>query len=814
MATALSSALLAERTTVRASEFAAVFAKEARGLRVLSLDCFDTLVLRRTAAPTDVFYDLQNDPAFRELGFSAKVRMSAETTARELSQVRRADAEVTLADIYRAAFPALHDEQVRALEDAELEAEMRACYAFPPTVDLLRAAKSAGLRVVVVSDTYLNEQQLRRLLKSVLGEADLGLIDRIFCSSAFGRSKTAGLFGDVLAKLGVKAPSVLHIGDHHQADFLAPKKAGLRALHFIHLDEQVGQVLRLQGTAGQLLCPTVRQKDGLPSPFRGLFAADGSPVDGSYLLGHVATGPILYAFARFILDQLEAWRAQGKNPKPVFLLRDAHLVAEVCRTLSGKEVGPEIAISRFVSYAASFRGVGEIESYLASFAGSRRFAAMAKQLLLPPELAEKIVRQAEAAPNGVARFVELVKKPDVVATIVEESRAYRTRFLRYLEKAAGLAAGDMLVVVDLGYDGTAQRLLEPVLLDELGVEVQGLYLLLARTPGWQRSKKGLVDPSWCDDRVIAGVVPYIALLEAICARHEGSVTDYDDEGTPVLDSNVLGAEQLGKMKPVQAMCCAFAEQAENFFRRVGKRPDPESLRTTALAALGRLLFLPTEMEVSFLENFRLDLNLGTTDSVLLFDRVGGLASLRRRGLFFMEKKAKSWRTNYPVELRHAGTELALTLLAHHRYSLELTQSDDNLRREKVRILAVQGAQATTAELEAHATHDGYFALLLPMGRGDMNVGVMFGERYTWVQIDSIELIPTSALFQDDESRRAVDILAEAALDQLAPRAPRLYECLSDSAFLLLAPGKRMAGADTFACRLVYRPLVYREGATK
>jgi FMN phosphatase YigB (HAD superfamily) len=809
MTTTISTAASAtNRTTVKASEFDRILGEMGQGLRVLSLDCFDTLLFRHTATPTDVFFDLQNHPAFRALGFTAKLRASAETKARELAQVRRGNVEVRLPDIYRAAFPAITEDQLRDLESAELAAEIEACYAFAPTVDWMRAAKAEGLRIVVVSDTYLDERQLRRLLAATLGERDLALVERVFVSNAYGRSKTRGLFGDVRTKLGVPASSILHVGDHHKADLVAPMTAGIRALHFVHHDEPVQQILRLQGTAAQLLCPTLRHNASVPSPFRGLLAADGGRADGAHLLGFAAAGPILYAFARFILDEIEELRAVGKKPKPMFLLRDAHLPAVIAGELAGSDVGPEIAISRFASYAASFRNVADVEHYLGSFAGSRRYDAMAKQFLLPPELARRIVEDCEAAPDGIDCFVRRIKSPDVLPIIFERSKAYRSRLFRYLQKAVGLERGDTLVLVDLGYDGTAQRLLEPVFRDELGVELVGRYLLLARTPGWERSRKGLVDPSWCDDRVIAAVVPYVALLEGICCRYGGSVTDYTDDGEPIVDSNVIGGDQSTKMEAVQGICRSFATRAEQFFQRVGRRPSPESLRTTALAALGRLLFLPIEEEVAFLENFHLDLNLGTSDAVRLFDRAGGLASLRRRGLFFMEKKAKSWRTNYPIELRSAGAELSLTLLVHHRYSLELSQSDANLRREAIQILVVNGQQATTANMFAHASFDGYFTLLVPVGR-DMNVGVLFGEAYTWVQIDSVELIPTASLLQDDESRHAQDISSELQFDHMVARAPGLYECIAESGFMLIAAGRKQSGSGTHACRVVFRPIASR-----
>jgi FMN phosphatase YigB (HAD superfamily) len=803
-----------ERTSVRASEFLDALDEQAHGLKVLSLDCFDTLLFRRTATPTDVFFQLQDAPEFRELGLNAKLRAMAEGAARELAQVRRASSEVRLSDIYRAAFPALSDDQVRDLASAELAVEKRACYAFAPSVDLMRAAHARGLRVVVVSDTYYDEKQLRQLLSWALGETDLGLIDRIFCSNVFGRSKVNGLFGEVIAKLRVSPSTILHIGDHQRADFAAPRAAGVRALHFIHHDQPVQDMLRWQAAAADLLVPALRHTSGVPSPFRGLLAAEKSNLDPVYLLGYAALGPIFYGFARFVLDELEALRQKGKAPKVAFLLRDAFLPAEICKTVAGRPVGAEIAISRFASYAATFRTITDVERYLAASVGSRRYEAMAKQLLLPPDLARKICDQAEVAKDSEGCFVKLIRSPDVLATIFARSKAYRGRLFRYLERTVQLTRGDTLVIVDLGYDGTAQRLLEPVLRDELGVELLGLYLLLARTPGWQHSRKGLVDPSWCDDRVVASLVPYIALVEDLCSCDAGSVSDYDDEGGAIFDAKVLANHQYDQVKPVQDRCRAFAKCAESFFDRIGERPDRESLRTTALAALGRLLFFPTEQETGFLEGFRVDLNLGTTDSVGLFDCEAGLGQLRRRGLFFTEKKGAASRTNYPVELRHAGAELSLTLLMQHRYSLEFAQSDANLRREKLRILVVSGSDATTTELDAHATHDGYFALLVPVGRGDLNFGVVFGEHYTWVQIEHIERIPAAKLFKDDESAHTENILADVKPEQMILRAPGLYECVSDSAFLFLPPvGPRGVAAPTFVCRVVFRPIAYRPQPT-
>ncbi len=51
-------------------------------------------------------------------------------------------------------------ERAAAVRD-ELDAEARHCFAFAPTVALMRAAKAKGIETIIVSDTYLDEKQLR-----------------------------------------------------------------------------------------------------------------------------------------------------------------------------------------------------------------------------------------------------------------------------------------------------------------------------------------------------------------------------------------------------------------------------------------------------------------------------------------------------------------------------------------------------------------------------------------------------------------------------------------------------------------------------
>src|SRR5262249_3245811 len=445
----------------------------------------------------------------------------------------------------------------------------------------------------------------RGLLAAVLREDAYAAIARVFCSSRFREGKADGLFRHVLAELNVRPDAVLHIGDNPTADLTAPLAAGMRALRFVQNDADVCELLRLQGTAMALLDPSVRHTAGVPSPFHGVLAQRRAPADGDQLLGYAAAGPIMYAFRRFIADELAALRAAGKRVKPLFLMRDAYLPRQVASAIAGEPVGHEVGISRFAAYAASFRGPEDVERYLARFIGTQRLDDLARQLGLAGDRGGDMVAPAKGKSRPFEEFMRRIRRPDTMAAIFERSRAYRARLRRYVERTAGVAPGDTLVFVDLGYECTAQRLLEPVLREEWGVDVAGLYLMVVGTPGWERSRKGLLDPSCADGRGVLSLVDQVALLEDICTADMDSVVDYDEEGRPIGAPQVIARDQIERVKPVQEACRAFAADAESFFAATGKRPDLASLRRAALGQLGRLSYFPTRHEMAYLEGFRL-----------------------------------------------------------------------------------------------------------------------------------------------------------------------------------------------------------------
>jgi len=783
-------------------------------VKILSLDCFDTLLWRNCAAPIDVFYDLQHAPPFHSRGFNATLRIKAESTARSLMRTRAGLHEVRLPNIYRAAFPDLSDAEVAELADAEVATEARACYGFPATVELIRAAHRRGLKIVIVSDTYFSQNELRRLLSAALPGDVSAAIDAVFCSSEFGKAKAAGLFRTVLDRLHARSEDMLHVGDHEVADLAAATRHGIHAVRLAHHADSARQAVRLEAAATTLLYPAARQARSLPNVYRGAIA-QRQVSDASEFLGSIGVGPLLHAFAGFIKHRAEALQAAGRTPKLLFLMRDGYLPMLAFQALLGDD-HPLLAnvhaveISRFAAYAASFRTEADIDSYLARMAGPA-IHALAKQLLLPDGAAQKLVARARAAKDPFEEFSRLVHRPDTIAAILDGSRAYRSRLRRYLERTVGLSQGDTLMFVDLGYSGTAQTCLEPIFRKEWEVEVQGCYLLLSRTPGWEASRVGLIAPDLVDDQAIGSLVAYIAALEQICTADHGSVIDYTEDGTPVRKPPDVSPEQYERVKPVQAACRQFSADAEAFFRATGTVPTIEDARINAVGLLGRLLFFPTREEIDTLRGFSLDVNLNTDATIALFHTEQAKQRLRRLGLAYT---LVDDRMNHPMELRAHGLDLVTLVLTQHRFGWDIALDDLSHQRISLPIMLAKDGAVSPATVEARPTQDGYFAAEIPVGAGEFQFAVKFGQLYSWLQLDSVTLLPIGDMYRKrnvfDRSRAPeIDLNADLVLDKVEAFDDGLLHCMAESAFVFVPARGRCLSPGHHVCRVVFRPLAHR-----
>ena len=763
--------------------------------RILSLDCFDTLLWRDTHAPRDVFAALDlADPFQRSLG-----EQRARSTAALLHQRN----EVTLAEIYAEILPNAVAGVRAAMVAAELATEMRLCFGFAPVIALIRAAKARGLPVVVASDTYFDAEQLGALIAAAAGSDVRAMIDRIYCSCDHKRSKGEGLLGIVAADIGLPTGAFLHVGDNPKADYEAARALGMQAVHLRQFTPETEQRLRLEAGIHAMLHSDHANITPI-QPHRATLALGerqiGCPAER---LGYGVIGPVLDAFALWLRGEIATLRAgRGGSIHLLFLMRDGYLPKQVYDVRNPDASSHAVEISRFTATAASFATAEDVLRYCALEASTEP-TILLNQLLFPRQEAVALIRSLPSG-GGFPALIRAIRQERVMRRILERSRKFADRLADYLRRQVAPAAGDTLVLVDLGYNGTVQNMVAPVLRRLFDVATAGRYLLLREQDVSGLDKRGFIAAPDYDGSTLEALCGNVAVLEQICTVAQGSVVDYA-RGAAVRGASAIKGAQSATRDAVQSGALRYARDVGGAIVRATAE-DAAAARRAAAAVMGRLMFLPQPEELSVLYQFQHDVNLGATDTVPLFDREIGAQGLRRRGLFYLRGAERMY---LPAELQGEGLSVKLALFAHKRFGLPLTHADFVDSTLALPILIADGVTVDMTTVAATPTHDGYHTAVIPIGDCRFAVGVQFGQICEWVQIDSVRFVPVDRYVSAQKRFGLDESDALPSLEGMEQVAPHLFRCPDATATLLIPPPTRQ-DALPMLVTVVFRPLVLRE----
>ena len=777
---------------IRTSEIAGLLDAIPASVHYLSLDCFDTLVWRNCAAPADVFAD------FDVAGGAIPVRRAAETLARNGRRIADGGTEAGLADIHRAFRPG---GDLTASVAEELDAEHRHCFGFKPTMDLIAAAKARGLQVIIVSDTYLDADELRALIATACGDETANRIDRIFASSAYGVGKAGGLFAHVLDDLDAEPRTLFHLGDNKEADQTAPEELGIPCAHLIQFDAQAQMRLRLEGSASAMVDPRVRVTVPAYQPHRALVSLRADD-EATHALGHDVLGPILTGYSRWLAAEAEAIAARDGRPAHLlFLLRDGYLPGQVHQALFPDAAAASVEISRFTATAASFTDREAVRAWLNAQLGTSRTDVVARQLLHDDHEVKKLAPR-QATPDRA--FLGALATDASCDKVVARSKRFADRLIAHL-KRAGVNQGDTVILADLGYNGSVQNQLAPMLAERMNLTVAGRYLLLREKVPTGLDKQGYFDARHYDHPVLNALCDSMAVIEQLCTIDQGSVVDYKPNGFPVRAARDGGKAQIAGRNAVQAGCVAFAEALAGWAGPVAKSDTAEAQRVAAAASLARVLFFPTPAEVSALASFEHDVNLGTRERVELLDADAAETGLRRNGLFYLDE---SMRIFLPGELRRSGVALNLALFATRRFGLELTGADIQGEPIQLPVMLADQRGQIVVDVPAYPTQDGFYAAHVPIGAGKM-AGLQWGRLYDWLQIEDARFHAIEHF--GDANLRGPGTPAQLVHDGLDNPAGDLFRCTGEAAFTLVpSPANRDGG--NLVLSVVFRPIAGRASA--
>lgn len=211
---------------------------------MFSFDIFDTLITRKVKKSTDIFIVMQMKIAkgnqYSEYIRSnfAFLRISAEQIARLHGQ-KQGREEIGLYDIYDVfqRMCIVKEEDIFKLIELEIHTELENIVPLDNNVSLLKQKYFAGEKIILISDMYLSQEQIREMLLQV---DEIFANIKIYVSSEWDKTKSTGsLFLKVRELENAEFNTWTHYGDNLVSDFRIPRLLGINAIQIIEQGKNI-----------------------------------------------------------------------------------------------------------------------------------------------------------------------------------------------------------------------------------------------------------------------------------------------------------------------------------------------------------------------------------------------------------------------------------------------------------------------------------------------------------------------------------------------------------------------------------------------
>ncbi|RKP47245.1 hypothetical protein D7Z26_23340 [Cohnella endophytica] len=513
---------------------------------VVSFDVFDTLVMRRTLYPQDIFYVMEEKiiRSTTEPYAFAKSRIIAE---RELCAE---DRNPKLNEIYDRLQQKLGLSEAMKRDWLELEIKTESEYLIrrENMCGVYQFALSLGKEVYFVSDMYLPEATLRTLLKG------LGIYVKpghLLVSCEYGVSKGNGLFEILHAK--VNSNKIIHIGDNYEADERAAR------LHKIAETFHLQSALKMleDSYASELLEHTNKLIDRLVigefiarelnDPFLFNETEGKFRIARNYDMAFSYFAPLVYCFLRWMLRTANEMQLNHI----LYSARDGYLLEEISRLLRGRiphfPTTHYFYTSRATAVLAGLQNDEDIKfaSGLA-YSGSTRDMLKDRFCLTEGDIQE---RGEESDMDYLLRHRE---------AILEQGRQARKKYKRYLDKLP-VKPGERVGFFDFVSSGTCQKALS----NFVDFELIGLYFSHVRSGSGYKSQipiKAMYTVHNVYEKQWKFMDNYF-LMENVLTSSEATLSAFDEDGQPIFSSEHRTKRQLHHLQVMHQAIKDYMGQA-------------------------------------------------------------------------------------------------------------------------------------------------------------------------------------------------------------------------------------------------------------
>lgn len=530
-----------------------------------SFDIFDTLITRCTASPKGIFMLMQEK--IRQTGgydsYLFENFCALRTGAEELARIHAAKShgkqEITLDDIYRAlaTTACITDRQQEQLKELEVNTECSSVFGIQKNIALLKDLRNRHEKVVLISDMYLGEKNIR----SILCQVDPVFADLpLYVSSDYGKTKgSGGLYKLVQSIENADFSDWVHYGDNEKADIQSALKLGIKAIHLP--PEEVKEYEQPQKDVYHQISV------GVSRYVRGLGEESAACETGCSL-----AGPLLYPYVRWMLNESAK---RGIN-RLYFVARDGWILKRIADRIIRSEM-PGIQ----THYIYGSRKVWRLPAYEGSVEDFDRLLKWSNldEVLCVRDLAEVFQLSVEELcsflPKGYGKNIgeqqlsgfqrdnicrQLRENEAFRNYIIESQMEKRKLVIRYLQQEIDFS-DDRYAFVELSGTGLTQKCLAQIIRNFYTGEIKNFYFKLDSIQEEGQCRFINFYPS---------NMKRSYMLELLCRAPHGQTEGYREEAgkiVPVLEQEEGRRIQEYHMEEYQNAVTAYTEHMQYAFIR-------------------------------------------------------------------------------------------------------------------------------------------------------------------------------------------------------------------------------------------------------
>lgn len=537
---------------------------KSKHIEIVSFDFFDTIMSRRVTYAKDIFYILGSRIKNKNL-FSIEIaperfqeiRVMAEEEARKCSPLK----EISIENIYDKIPKEFFKCDKKEIINLEIATEKEFLFPVSEIKNLMEIAKSRGKKIIVTSDTYLDEDHLKYLW----GNSAPNIEIKFFTSSKYKTGKYEKLFEYVSKETNTEYNKILHIGDNYISDIKTPSSMGIETCFMPHGSGILWEIVSKENHPDSGFQKRLNENFGDlgVSAFRckamHLSSMDSIDEISPTQYGAQILGPIISPFIHWISETAKSEKIDLIAP----LMREGYLINKLLQYYPEIKSRPAY-FSRRVLIQASLQKATKESLYSLRFNNLESSISDFLDLILLdtsdiPEFSEKAGFTIKKEDIFKELIEKIISSPSLKDKIEASAKTIRAGVIKHFIKTVSIDGKipKRIALADVGWNGTIQKLLTKILEEEgIKTEIIGLYMMT--TPAVNNlALEGIIAKGFFVDggypkQEFRYLSRTLEILEQSCSPNHGSVLSHSiKDGSPILKPDQIPTSQRADIQDIQ-----------------------------------------------------------------------------------------------------------------------------------------------------------------------------------------------------------------------------------------------------------------------